>query len=57
MHFNRIYKSGHGLLRLFMLHVQLVYNICQLIMTWLSLGTSAISSGNNHDSNIYQLTD
>jgi len=38
MHFNRIYKSGHNWIRLFFLHVQLVYNICQLVMTWFSLG-------------------
>ncbi|KAJ5754187.1 uncharacterized protein N7511_008340 [Penicillium nucicola] len=44
MHFNRIYKSGHGLLRLFVLHVQLVYNICQLIMTWMSLASYWLTS-------------
>lgn len=38
MHFTRIYKSGHNWIRLFFLHVQLVYNICQLVMTWFSLG-------------------
>ncbi|PGH23943.1 chitin synthase C [Polytolypa hystricis UAMH7299] len=38
IHFNRIYRSGHNLIRLIILHVQLVYNICQLIMTWFSLG-------------------
>jgi chitin synthase len=38
MHFARIYGSGHSLVRLFFLHVQLIYNICQLIMTWFSLG-------------------
>lgn len=38
MHFGRIYSSGHNLIRLFVLHVQLVYNIAQLIMTWFSLG-------------------
>ncbi|KAB8246528.1 chitin synthase-domain-containing protein [Aspergillus flavus] len=39
MHFNRIYKSGHNILRLVALHVQLLYNICQLIMTWFSLAS------------------
>ncbi|OJJ37008.1 hypothetical protein ASPWEDRAFT_58706 [Aspergillus wentii DTO 134E9] len=39
MHFNRIYKSGHSIVRLLFLHVQLLYNICQLIMTWLSLAS------------------
>ncbi|KAL4978116.1 chitin synthase-domain-containing protein [Aspergillus desertorum] len=39
MHFARIYKSGHNLIRLFFLHVQLVYNVCQLTMTWFSLAS------------------
>lgn len=38
VHFTRIYKSGHNLLRLTWLHVQLLYNILQLVMTWFSLG-------------------
>lgn len=42
MHFSRIYRSGHNLIRLFFLHVQLTYNICQLIMTWFSLGMSSV---------------
>ena len=41
MHFNRIYKSGHNWVRLFVLHLQLVYNICQLVMTWFSLGIAS----------------
>ncbi|QKX54176.1 uncharacterized protein TRUGW13939_01260 [Talaromyces rugulosus] len=39
MHFARIYGSGHSLVRLFFLHVQLIYNVCQLIMTWFSLAS------------------
>lgn len=38
MHFTRIYKSGHTLIRLAWLHVQLIYNLLQLVMTWFSLG-------------------
>jgi len=38
VHFTRIYKSGHNLLRLAWLHVQLIYNLIQLAMTWFSLG-------------------
>jgi chitin synthase len=38
MHFGRIYRSGHNLLRLLFLHVQMVYNVVQLVMTWFSLG-------------------
>lgn len=40
MHFNRLYKSGHSIIRLLFLHIQLIYNIIGLIMTWFSLGTS-----------------
>ncbi|KAL2872496.1 chitin synthase-domain-containing protein [Aspergillus lucknowensis] len=39
MHFARIYRSGHNIVRLFVLHVQLLYNVCQLIMTWFSLAS------------------
>lgn len=39
MHFGRIYSSGHNIIRLFFLHIQMIYNFCQLIMTWFSLGT------------------
>lgn len=40
MHFGRIYRSGHNIIRLFFLHIQMFYNVCQLIMTWFSLGSS-----------------
>ena len=40
MHFNRLYKSGHSFVRMIFLHMQLIYNIIQLIMTWFSLGRS-----------------
>lgn len=40
MHFARLYKSGHSIFRMLFLHVQLLYNYCQLTMTWFSLGTS-----------------
>ncbi|KAL4874998.1 chitin synthase-domain-containing protein [Aspergillus karnatakaensis] len=39
MHYARIYKSGHNFFRLFFLHVQLLYNVAQLIMTWFSLAS------------------
>jgi chitin synthase len=41
MHFGRIYHSGHNIIRLFFLHIQMLYNLCQLIMTWFSLGLSS----------------
>ncbi|KAK7190954.1 Chitin synthase, class 1 [Paraphaeosphaeria sporulosa] len=39
MHFSRLYRSGHGIIRLFFLHVQLVYNVTQVIFTWFSLAS------------------
>ncbi|KAL3469341.1 chitin synthase-domain-containing protein [Aspergillus californicus] len=39
MHFGRIYRSGHSLIRLLFLHIQFIYNICQLVMTWFSLAS------------------
>ena len=39
MHFGRLYGSGHGIIRLFFLHIQLIYNIAQTIFTWFSLAS------------------
>lgn len=39
MHFGRMYKSGHNLVRMFFFHVQLVYNILNVIFTWFSLAS------------------
>ena len=39
MHFGRMYKSGHNLVRMFFLHIQLLYNILNLIFTWFSLAS------------------
>ncbi|KAK5788051.1 hypothetical protein VI817_010547 [Penicillium citrinum] len=39
MHFGRIYKSGHNIIRLFFLHIQMVYNFAGLVMTWFSLAS------------------
>ena len=39
MHFARVYSSGHNLVRMLMLHIQLVYNCVQLIMSWFSLAS------------------
>lgn len=44
MHFGRIYKSSHSWLRLFFLHLQTIYNCCQLIMTWFSLASYWLTS-------------
>ncbi|OJI99293.1 hypothetical protein ASPVEDRAFT_148405 [Aspergillus versicolor CBS 583.65] len=44
MHFGRIYHSGHNIIRLFFLHIQMLYNLCQLIMTWFSLASYWLTS-------------
>ncbi|CEQ39616.1 SPOSA6832_01176 [Sporobolomyces salmonicolor] len=38
VHFGRYYKSNHGIIRLFFLHVQAIYNTINLIMSWFSVG-------------------
>ncbi|KAL8646294.1 MAG: hypothetical protein Q9210_006220, partial [Variospora velana] len=37
MHFNRMYKSSHNLVRMFFFHVQLLYNIMSVLLAWFSL--------------------
>ncbi|PYI36299.1 chitin synthase [Aspergillus indologenus CBS 114.80] len=44
MHFGRIYRSGHSIIRLFFLHLQMIYNVIQLIMTWFSLASYWLTS-------------
>lgn len=44
MHFNRLYRSGHNLIRLFFLHIQMIYNCAGLIMTWFSLAAYWLTS-------------
>ncbi|KAJ2966053.1 hypothetical protein NQ176_g10326 [Zarea fungicola] len=39
MHFGRMYKSGHNIIRMIFLHIQLLYNIFNLIFTWFSLAS------------------
>ena len=39
MHFGRMYQSGHNLLRMFFFHIQLLYNIFQLILSWFMLAS------------------
>ena len=38
MHFGRMYKSGHNIVRMFFLHIQMLYNIFGTFLTWMSLG-------------------
>ena len=37
MHFSRMYKSGHNLLRMFFFHIQMLYNIVSVTLSWFSL--------------------
>ncbi|KAI9893816.1 MAG: Chitin synthase, class 2 [Vezdaea aestivalis] len=37
MHFGRMYKSGHNLIRMVFFHIQLVYNILSVFLAWFSL--------------------
>ncbi|KAF1849071.1 glycosyltransferase family 2 protein [Cucurbitaria berberidis CBS 394.84] len=39
MHFSRLYSSGHGIIRLMFLHIQLAYNIANVVFTWFSLAS------------------
>ncbi|CAL8577576.1 Chitin synthase, class 3 [Xanthoria parietina] len=37
MHFNRMYKSSHNLVRMLFFHVQLLYNLFSVLLAWFSL--------------------
>lgn len=37
MHFGRMYSSSHNIIRMFFFHVQLIYNILSVIMSWFAL--------------------
>jgi len=39
MHFGRMYKSGHNIVRMIFFHVQLIYNVLNVIFTWFSLAS------------------
>jgi len=39
MHFSRMYKSGHNVLRMFFFHVQLIYNICTVVLSWFMIAS------------------
>ncbi|KAF8529171.1 glycosyltransferase family 2 protein [Hysterangium stoloniferum] len=36
-HFFRLYRSGHGIIRMFFFHIQAIYNIASLIFSWFAL--------------------
>ncbi|WPH01793.1 Chitin synthase G [Acrodontium crateriforme] len=39
MHFGRMYRSGHNIIRMFFFHIQLIYNIVTVILSWFSLAS------------------
>ena len=43
MHFGRMYKSGHNILRMFFFHIQLLYNVFTVILAWFSLGKDSLT--------------
>ncbi|KDQ51532.1 glycosyltransferase family 2 protein [Jaapia argillacea MUCL 33604] len=43
VHFHYIYRSSHGFLRKFWIHVEMVYQVFNLIFSWFALGNYYIS--------------
>jgi chitin synthase len=39
LHFGRMYKSGHNIIRMFFFHIQLLYNTFQTILAWFALAS------------------
>lgn len=39
MHFGRMYKSSHNLIRMFFFHIQLLYNVFSVFLSWFSLAS------------------
>ncbi|KAG9245071.1 chitin synthase 2 [Calycina marina] len=44
MHFGRMYKSGHNLVRMFFFHIQLLYNMFTVFMSWFMLASYWLTS-------------
>ncbi|KAF2262752.1 chitin synthase G [Lojkania enalia] len=39
MHFGRLYKSGHNIIRMFFFHIQMIYNMFTTILAWFALAS------------------
>ncbi|KAK3686956.1 Chitin synthase, class 3 [Vermiconidia calcicola] len=39
MHFTRMYRSGHNIVRMFFFHIQFLYNIFSTFLTWFTLAS------------------
>ena len=48
MHFGRMYQSGHNIVRMIFLHIQLIYNLANVMMTWFALGESTVTYSRGH---------
>ncbi|PKI85609.1 Chs2p [Malassezia vespertilionis] len=38
VHFYRLYRSKHNFMRMFFFHVQELYNLCQMVLSWFAMG-------------------
>ncbi|KAJ9624929.1 Chitin synthase, class 3 [Taxawa tesnikishii (nom. ined.)] len=39
MHFGRMYKSGHNIVRMFFFHIQMLYNVANVFLAWFALAS------------------
>ncbi|KAG5978295.1 Chitin synthase, class 1 [Claviceps digitariae] len=39
MHFGRLYKSGHNVVRMFFFHIQMLYNVLNVVFSWFALAS------------------
>ncbi|KAI9747959.1 MAG: hypothetical protein M4579_007347, partial [Chaenotheca gracillima] len=39
MHFGRMYKSGHNIIRMLFFHIQLIYNLFSVTLSWFALAS------------------
>ncbi|KAG5933736.1 Chitin synthase, class 1 [Claviceps sorghi] len=39
MHFGRLYKSGHNIVRMFFFHIQMLYNVLNVVFSWFALAS------------------
>jgi chitin synthase len=39
MHFGRMYKSGHNIIRMFFFHIQMLYNVFTVFLSWFALAS------------------
>lgn len=44
LHFPRIYKSSHSVIRMMLFHVQMIYNVVALIQSWFSLAAFLLAT-------------